>query len=185
MTTSADLVSAIVTVLTEPNATSAGTRVYRPGDWATQGDQYPIIKVRAVREVKQSLGRGGPPEFTVVTTVRITGEVSAPALANDAGAAQAEADLWTLQRQIEVVVINSYPLTEDVQQIVSVDSQLSYNGDAAAHLAGIQIDLALEWYQGPDDFAPLAAEDLTGIDVTLTNQPPLGASFDLPQPEDT
>lgn len=181
MTTSADLLDLVVAALSAPGATGAGDRVYRPGDWPTQSGQYPILKLRVVREVKQSLGRGGPPEFTVLTTIRIIGEVSAPAAVNDAGAAVAEASLWLLQRQVEVTVIGSYLLELQIQQFASIDSQLSYNSDAETHLAGIQIDLTLEFYQGPEDFAPIAAEDLEQIDVALTNQPPAGFTATLPQ----
>lgn len=162
-------------------ATGAGARIYAPGDWPTQDGQYPIIKLRVPQESKQSLGRGGPPEFIVSTTVRIVGEVSVPADVNDAGASAASVELWQLARQIEIAIIGSYPLSAEIQQFTSVNSQLSYNSDAETHLAGIQIDVVLEFYQGPDDFAPIAADPLEGADVAVTNYAPLGATIDLPQ----
>lgn len=181
MTTSSDLVDVIFAALTASGATDAGAHVFRPGDWPTQNDQYPILKLRVVRETKQSLGRGGGPAFIVVTTVRIIGEVSAPVQADDAGAVAAEAALWRLQRQYELAVIGSYPLELMIQQFVSVDSQLAYTSDAATHLAGIQTDAGIEFYQGPEDFAQAEQDDLTEADATLVDQPPYGFTLTLPQ----
>ena len=189
MTTSAYLVDLVVAALLGPQAgadpagyaTAAGQRIYRPGDWPTQALQYPIIKLRVPRELKQSIARSGAPEFTVTTTIRIVGEVSEPAAVNDAGVAAAEAALWQLQREIEVAVINSYPLTTSIQQIASVDSQLSYNSDAETHLAGIQIDLALEFYQGAEDFAPVPADDLNELHADFVRHPPAGLIVNLDQ----
>jgi hypothetical protein len=179
MTTSEDLLGLVVAAVRGPNAdaeqpsyaTSAGNAVYSPGDWPTQSGQYPVWKIRVIRELKTSLGRGGPPQFLVVTTVRAMGEVSAPVAVNDAGATAAAAALWQLQRQFEVAVINSYPLTGQVQQFPTIDSQLSYNSDAETHLAGIQIDLGLEFVQGVDDFAPIEADDLLLVDANVTTFP--------------
>lgn len=176
MTTSQDLLDLVVATLTpigdDPAPTSAGPRVYRPGDWPTQNGQYPIWKLRVVTESKQSLGHAGAPQFTVTTTVRAVGEVSAPVQVNDAGAAAAEAALWQLQREFEVAVIGSYPLTAAIQQIASVNSQLSYNSEGETHLAGIQIDLALEFYQGPEDFAPVRSDE-----VDIVAAVPIGGNF--------
>lgn len=181
MTTTSQLVDLVFAQLTAAGATDAADRVYRVGDWPTQSDQYPIQKLRVTRETKQSLGRGGGPGFTVTATIRIIGEVSAPVEVDDAGAAAAEAALWRLQRQNEVAVIGSYALERKIQQILSVDSQLAYTSDAATHLAGIQTDLTVEFYQGPEDFAPVEADDLTEVEAELTNQPPHGFSLTLPQ----
>ncbi len=179
ITSSGDILTLVVAALRFPDATGAGARVYRPGDWPTQGGQYPILKLRVPRESKQSVARGGPPEFTVTTTIRIVGEVSAPAEVNDAGAAVAEAALWALARQVEVAVIGSYPLEQQIQQFASVDSQLAFNSDAETHLAGIQIDLAVEWYQGPESFAPIIAEDLAVLDLDASQLGPTGLSIPL------
>lgn len=186
MTTISDLLGMVQKALLGPNATlpapsyatDAGGRVYMPGDWPTQGGQYPILKVSVPRDIKQSIGRSGPPEFTVTTTIRIVGEVSVPGQANDAGAAVALAAALQLGRQIEIAVIGSYPLTASIQQIASVDTQIAFQ-DGETHLAGVQMDLTLEYYQGPEDFAPIAADDIDEMDVTLTNYPPLGFTADL------
>lgn len=187
--TSADLLALVVAQLRGDGGdanppqfpTDAGARVYSPGDWPTQQQQYPLLKVRIAREHKQSLGRGGGPQFTVTATIRIIGEVSAQVEVKDAGAEAAQAALWALHRQVEVAVIGSYPLEQQIQQIASIDAQLSFNSDAETHLAGIQIDLALEFYQGPEDFAPIESEPLEEIHVEDTNHPPVGFTVDLPQ----
>jgi hypothetical protein len=179
MSTSEELAALVYSALTTADdTTDAGANVYKPGDWPTQADQYPRLKLRVTRESKQSLGRGGPPEFTVITTLRIIGEVSEPADVNDAGATAAEAALWRLSRQVEIAVIGSYPLTAELQQFATVDSQLAYNSDAETHLAGIQIDIGLEHYQGPEMFAPVIADDVTDVEVTLSTYPPHSLSVD-------
>lgn len=159
--------------------TDAGANVFRPGDWPAQDGQYPLLKARITSEFKQSLSRSGAPEFNVTTTVRVEAQVSAPAAVGDAGAAAAEAALWRLARQVEVAVIGSYPLTQLIQRIASVSTQLAYSSDGETHLSGAQIDLAIEWFAGPDCFAPPPYDDLTSAQVTIPNYPPLGFTADL------
>lgn len=178
--TSAGLLAIVVEILSTPGATDASGQVFSPGDWPTQNDQYPRLKPRVVREVKQSLGHGGGPSFTVTATLRIIGEVSAVAQENDAGATAAAAALWRLARQVEVAVIGNPALwNAGVQQFSSVDSQLAYNSDSETHLAGIQTDIALEFYQGPEDFAQPLTTDLTEVAAAWPAYPPTGVIADL------
>lgn len=187
MITSETLLDLVVAAVRDPRAdapkpvyaTDAGENVFRPADWPTQDGQYPRLKLRVIRETKQSLARSGPPEFTVTTVVRIVGEVSELAEEDDAGATAAEQSLWRLARQAEVAVIGSYPLMRAIQQIASVDSQLAYSSDGEAHLAGIQVDIAIEWYQGPEAFAPVEADDLDEIAIAATAYPPVGLQASL------
>jgi len=179
MTTSLDLLQQVYDTILQAN-TDASSRVYKPGDWPTQDGQYPIVKMRLVHEDRQSLGRGGAFEFTTVATIRIAAEVSGFASVDDIGATGAEAQLWALKRQIEVAVVNSYPLTRLIQNIPTMTSQLAFNSDAATHVAGVQIDLALEFYEGPENFAPVASDDLTEVTIVNPNLPPTGLSVDLP-----
>ncbi len=165
----------MVGILSEGGATDAGNQVFSPGDWPTQNDQYPRLKPRVIRETKQALGHGGGPSFTVLSMIRIIGEVSAPAQFDDAGAAAAAGQLWQLARQVEVAVIGNDALYRaGVQQFASVDSQLSYSSDGETHLAGIQIDISLEFYQGPEDFAPTVTTDLDEVTGTWSGYPPTG-----------
>lgn len=165
MTTSQDLLQAVYEAIAAAG-TGAGDRVYTPGDWPTQPDQYPIVKLRLVSEQRRSSGRSGPPQFETVAVVRILAEASSPADFDNAGASDAEQKLWSLKRQIEVAVINSYPLEQQIEQIATVNSQLAFTSEAATHLAGLQMDLSLEFYEGPESFAPVEADDLEEADVT-------------------
>lgn len=177
MTTAPDVLALTTAALATPfpgvapplYPTAAADRVVSPGDIPTQADQYPILKVRLVSESKQSLGRAGPPEFTTTCTVRVTAEVSAPAEIGNVYASQVEAQLWAIKRQIEVAVINSYPLFMVIQQLASVQSQFAYTSEAATHLAGMQIDLTFEFYEGPEAFAPIAAVDLKVVHLDAPN----------------
>ncbi|HEX7850139.1 MAG TPA: hypothetical protein VF485_10460 [Sphingomonas sp.] len=162
------------------NVTDAQNRVYKPGDWPSQDEQYPLIKMRLIHEARTSLGRGGAFDFLTVATIRLTGEVSAPATIDDAGATGAESALWRLKRQIEVAVINSYPLTKLIQNIPTIVSQLDFSSEGATHLAGVRIDLQLEFYEGPESFAPVAAVDLEEVTIANTTLPPTGIAVDLP-----
>ena len=177
MTTSEDLLDAVAAAIVAAG-TDAQLRVYTPGDWPTWDSQYPAIKLRMLRETKTAIGRGEI-SFTVVTTIRILGQVSEPASADDGGAAAAEVALWRLKRQAEVAIINSYPLTSLLQQFPSVDAQLAFSSEGEKHLAGIQVDLALEFYQGPEDFAPIVTTDVDAVTVTATAYPPAGLDLAL------
>lgn len=176
VTTSLDLLDACHQAVLEAQ-TSAEERVYRPGDWPTQPGQYPIVKMRLVSETRQSLGCGGPPEFRTIATIRFLGEVSAPAKLDDVGASDAEIALWNLKRQLEVAVIGNFAVTQMTEQTVSVQTQLAFNSEAASHLAGIQMDVSLQFYEGPESFAPEEDFDLAEVDTTLTSP---AASINIP-----
>ncbi|HEX7853871.1 MAG TPA: hypothetical protein VF503_09265 [Sphingobium sp.] len=179
MTTSMDLLDLVYAAVMAAG-TAAGNRFYRPGDWPTQPDQYPIGKMRLAKEDRISLGRSGPAEFTTTAHVQISLAVSEPAKLDDAGAGDAETSLWALKRQVEVAVINSMPLFSVIQQIPVMRSQLQFAGQASTHLAGIQMDIALEFYEGPENFAPVDAVDLEEVEITMTTFPPTGLSIHLP-----
>lgn len=178
MTTSLDLLDLVHAAIVAAD-TDAGQRVYRPGDWPSQVGTMPQIKLRLLAEDRISIARSGPPEFTSTATVRIIAQVQAPATPDDFGASEAEAALWAIKRQVEVAVINSYPLTSVIQQIASVRSHLAFNADGALHLGAIQIDLALEFYEGPESFAPVDAEDVTELAIEATNYPPAATQVPL------
>jgi hypothetical protein len=170
--TSEELLDLVVAAIVN-GGTGAEDRAYRPGDWPTQGDQYPILKLRVITETKQSLGKGEV-QFSVTTTVQCVGEVSAAALPRDQGAQVAERKLWRLMRQVEVAVINSYPLFQYVEQLASVQTQLAYNSEGETHLAGIDMRLAFEHFQGEEDFAPIDADELLEATVDDVAHAPTG-----------
>ena len=162
MTTSADILDAVAAALTPDEGgvapTSAGARVRRPGDLPTQQDQYPELQVRMVSENRASLGRATP-QYTTTAVIRVQGKVSAPASLEDPNVSDVEAQLWQLKREVDVAIVNSYPLFSIVQQLASTQAQMAFDAQAT-HLAGVQIDFAFEFYEGPEDFAAIAAEPL-------------------------
>lgn len=158
-------------------ATSAEDRIETPGVMPTQSDDYPILKLRMIGEFKQSQGRGSVGFLTIVT-IRVNGEVSAPADINDPLTSDIEQRLWDLKREIERALINSYPLFFHIQRLVSVQTQLAFTAQAT-HLAGIQSDFAFEIYETDEDFAELPLDVLTGIDATSPAYPGIRLSSDL------
>ncbi|WP_395391487.1 hypothetical protein WBP07_12685 [Novosphingobium sp. BL-8A] len=172
MTTSLDLLDLVQSAIAAAG-TDAGDRVYRPGDWPSQEATIPQIKLRLLSENRASISRSGAPQFTTTATIRAFLEVQAPASEDDVGAGIAEAAAWKLKRQVEVAVVNSYPLTQQIQQIASIRAQFAFNSEGAMHLAMVVLDLDLEFYEGPDNFAPIQADDLEEISLTATNYPPV------------
>lgn len=178
MTTSKDLLDLVFTAIFDAN-TDAGIRVYRPGDWPSSSEKLPQIKLRLLREARASIARSGAPQFTTTSTVRAFLEVQEPALEDDAGAGVAEAGAWALKRQVEVAVVNSYPLTREIQQIAAIRSDLGFNSEGAMHIAVVQMDFDLEFYEGTDNFAPIEADDIDEMGFTPTNYPPVTMTVDL------
>ncbi|HEV2365401.1 MAG TPA: hypothetical protein VGS12_14525 [Caulobacteraceae bacterium] len=178
-TTTSQLLDLVVGELQAAN-TAAGARVFKPGDWATSQANYPVLLVRATAEDKESLGNADV-QFKVTATIQVVGRVSAPALAADAGAANADEALWALARQVEVAVINAYDLTILLQQFPFVRTKVGFSAEGEQHQAEFVMEIGLEFYQGPEDFCPPALTPITEIDVELTTFPPAGERIALPQ----
>jgi len=181
MTTSQDLLQLVFNALAisgdSPAPTAAGSRVYMPGDWPTQSGQYPIIKLRLATENRVSMGRNTL-LFTTTATVQIIGEVAAPAQPGNAGATAAETALWALKRQIEIAVINSYPLMSEIQQFPTINSSVGFDSSGEYHIGTLGIELAMEFVEDADNFAPIAADDLEIVTAEDTNHAPVGFELD-------
>ena len=177
MTTSADVLAAFQVAL--QGSTDAGFRVYSPGDWPSGEATLPLIKLKNPDENREAIGRSGAPQFTTTTTIRVLGEVQATATTDDAGAGAAEAAIIALKRQIEVAVVNSYPLTGMLQKIASIRAQYSFNANSAVHLAAVQMDFACEFYEGPENFAAIQTSIPSDVVLTPLNFPPLSADITL------
>ncbi len=162
--------------------TDAGNRVYSPRDWPTTEEMYPVILVQTLIEEKQSLGRNAP-QFNTITTVRITGRLQELDGENENdGANKAELALERLREQIERAVINSYDLTRQIQQFARVRSTINLDSGGEGHLAQLLMELDIEYYQGPEDFYPINADRLDGMDVTIampdgTTEPVVSINF--------
>ncbi|ENB4712370.1 TPA: ATP-binding protein [Yersinia enterocolitica] len=147
--------------------TDAENRVYSPRDWPTTEEMYPVILVQTPIEEKQSLGRNAP-QFNTITTVRITGRLQELDGENENdGANKAELALERLREQIERAVINSYDLTRQTQQFARVRSTIDLDSAGEGHLSQLLMELDIEYYQGPEDFYPIEADSLLGIDITM------------------
>lgn len=147
--------------------TDAGARVYSPRDWPTVAEDFPLLLVQTPLDVKNSLGRNAP-QFTTVTTVRITCRVQAFDTADgDTGAQQAEEVLETIREQIDRSVINSYELTRQIQQFLQIRSAVTVSSEGEGHIGELTYEIDVEYYQGPEEFFPLSTVRLEGVDLTL------------------
>lgn len=146
--------------------TDAGDRVYSPRDWPTFSPDYPVLLVQTPLDQKHSMGRNAP-QFTSVTTVRITGRVEAFDGETNNGAVQAEAALETLREQIERAVINSYELTRQTQQYREIRSAIDVDASGEGHIGQLTYEIDVEYFQGPEDFYPVQTDELQGIDLRI------------------
>lgn len=178
MTTSMDLLHLVRDALIAAG-TDAGARIYAPGDWPNQPESFPILKLRLIKEDRVSLGRSGPAEFTSTAHILIAGEVSALAALDDDGASDGEERAWRLKRQVDVAVINSMPLAARIQQVAAMRTQFGFDSAGATHLAGFQSDIALEFYEGPENFADELSDPIADMHLTVTTYPPVAADYDL------
>lgn len=150
------------------NKTDAGDRVFSPRDWPTTSEQYPAILVQTPIDVKNSLGRNVP-QFTTVTTVRITGRLQEfDDEQEDNGAEKAEEALEQLREQVERAVINCYELTRKIQQFRQVRSTIDVDAGGEGHTAQLLMELDIEYYQGPEEFFEIESEPLEGVDARIS-----------------
>ncbi|MGP0906906.1 ATP-binding protein [Serratia sp. CY76391] len=165
--------------------TLAQHRVYSPRDWSTRDGDYPVLLVQTVYEEKHSLGRNAP-QFNTVTTLQIAARIEEfDGELDDDGAMKAQFKLEQIKEEIERAVINSYEITRLTQQFKHIRSQLDLNPEGEGHTGQLIIQMDIEYYQGPEDFYPIEAEPLKGVDVRLdmpdgTVKP--GIDIELPQP---
>ena len=163
MTTTSDSLATLLTAALM-GKTGAGNNVFAPRDWPTSQDDMPILLVQSPSERKESIGKNAP-QFNVTATIRVNGRVTSVADAGDAGAVAVQGALATLQRQIEVAVINNYHLTAEISEFVSVDTRSKVSSEGEQHIGELTMDFELLFYQGPEDFAPTASSPLEEIAI--------------------
>lgn len=170
MTSSADLRTIAQAQLIAAN-TDALANVYSPLDRATWSGTYPVIFLNTPEEHKESLGPNGAPQFEVTMTLRATGRVQENQQQNDAGAAAAMVALERLQQQIEQALINNPALMSLIEQFAFVRVTNTVSGEGEVHLGEVQMDIGLQFYQGPEDFFPIASNPLeeVTVDADLTD----------------
>jgi hypothetical protein len=64
-------------------------------------------------------------------------------------------------------VINSYDLTRQIQQFKSIRSRMDLSTCSAGQIVQLFMEMDIEYYQGPEDFYPVASVPLAGIDTTI------------------
>lgn len=176
----ASLIRALV-VTALKGQTLAQERVYSPRDWPTSSPDYPVLLVQTPYEEKNSMGRNAP-QFTTVTTVRITGRNEAFDGDELDGAAQAEEGLETLREQIDRAVINSYDLTLQIQQFKNIRSAIEVSSAGEGHTGQLTYEIDMEYFQGPDDFYPIQPTPINEMAITVsmpdgTTEPVVVANF--------
>lgn len=145
--------------------TAAGDKVYSPRDWPTHVDDFPVILVSTPYEKKHSLGRNAP-QFNTVTTVRVEGRVVGyDKKDGSSGAGLATDALETLHLEIEKAIINNPDIMPEIQQFVSVESQTGLDANGNGHVGQVAIHFNVEYYQGPEDFYPLIADDVHEMEI--------------------
>jgi len=176
MTVSADLFALAVTALT--GSTNAGTQVFSTLDWPTWDGTYPCMYIHPPVEDKESLGRAGAAQFTVVATLTVESRFQCPAgpLSSpfDSGAATVESALSIMAGQIERALINSPSLTALVSQFPFIRTRMNLSAEGEQHLGNLITEIGLEFYQGPEDFYQMESVDSSGNSViTMSNGVPV------------
>jgi len=169
MTTSAEL--RLLAAAALKGATDAGQNVFVALDWPTWSGDYPILYLHTPAEDKESLGRQGGPQFTVTLTLQVSGRVQFANTEDQAGVALATAALESLQRQIELALINNPALMSQLQQFPFIRTEMKVDGEGDQNLGELVMSIGLEFYQGPEDFYPIPTGPLDRItvDVDLVN----------------
>lgn len=99
-----------------------------------------MLLVQTPYDEKQSMGRNAP-QFTSVTTIRISGRVETFDGEELDGAMRAEAALEALREQIDRSVVNSYELTQNIQQFKNIRSAIDVSAEGRAILASLPMRL--------------------------------------------
>lgn len=169
ITTSDDLVDLTVAALRAANVVGGNVWSYR--DWPTGPYVEPIVILDLPDEDKTSLGRSGWPQFTVLATVPITIKASRLAKPDDLGALELQQDLAVIKRQIEVAVINAADLTARLQHMPFVRT-VSKIESRERHQGQVQLQMGMEFYQGPEAFHQPELADLDVVSIEVTSFPP-------------
>ncbi|MGK0736993.1 ATP-binding protein [Yokenella regensburgei] len=146
--------------------TLAEDRVYSPRDWPTTSPDYPVLLVQTPYDEKQSMGRNAP-QFTSVTTIRISGRVETFDGDELDGAMRAEVVLETLREQIDRSVVNSYELTRNIQQFKNIRSAIEVSAEGEGHTGQLTYEIDAEYFQGPDDFFPITPIPIDAMAITI------------------
>lgn len=169
--------------------TDARGRVFSPRDWNVWDGIYPVVQVKAPRETKNSIGRSMPPAFTTVATVLAIGTVEGNS------PEEAETKIDDLERQIKNAVMRSQGILQRISQFPQVNSEQQVTAEGSRHLAEVQVEFYMEFYEEVDPLEDDEPYPLNGVDIHVdtTNvvdtagtyaDPPFPAAV-TPAPRDT
>lgn len=162
-TKSGELVDLLTAILT--SSTNAGSQVFKARTWPLKLAAVPALMIDPVYiERKESTGRAAP-EFDVTTMVKIRGRVTSPAGLDDAGADICEDALEALKSQIERALINAYPVMLTIERFASIETEFTVTSEAAQNVGELQMTVAMEFKEGPEDFAPIDTSTLGEVAV--------------------
>lgn len=162
-TNSGKLVQLLQTLLLA--STDAGAQVFVARTWPSKLSALPAIIVDPLyRETKTSLGKNAP-QFDTVTTITVRGRVTAAAGPDDEGGLTCAEALETLKWQIERTLINAYPVMLTIEQFVRVDAEFTLSTDGLQNVGELAMAIAMGFYEGPEDFAPIDTSTLEEVAV--------------------
>lgn len=155
--------------------TDAALRVYAPRDVPTSNRQHPCILAYTPHEVKNGIMTGGVPEFNTLVMLVLTCRTQGPT----AELAQDAAD--RLSVQVERALLRSAEFVAAVQKFVSVETQVTVNGENEMHLGEAHITFTLEIFQDYDPTDELE-DSLEGVNLHLDAISPadLTGTYDNP-----
>lgn len=169
--------------------TLAGSNVFAPRDWPTNGSIYPSILVQAYRERKESRAKGSQlPQFIATVILSIEGRLQV--MGTEAAAGTAQSQLDTLIWQIESAVLCNQSILQSINRVSFVDMDSGVTASGREHIAQVQLNFGLElpvdidpvvdrpaaW---PPLYAPLTNVQLTYEQPAHTTEP--GLNITLPQ----
>lgn len=117
-----------------------GVPVQSPGDWETPTINLPEIKLRSPGNRKASIARAGA-NFTTTVSLELQARVSADT------AEGAQDAIEALAEKIEAAVLSLPDLIALVQQVASVDTEMSVSADSRTHIGEIRMMLQCETFE--------------------------------------
>jgi len=139
--------------------TDAKKNVYEY-DWPTGEEKMPAILFNKEQDFKTSLLRGVP-SFTAVAMLTL----DVRAMGNTRQDARGGID--RLLDQIEIGLMTDYELRKEVQQFASFESRGNIDSNTGKHIAHYTLDVALEYYEGPERYPAIPVIPLKQVNVNV------------------
>lgn len=150
---------------------ATGVPVLSPGDWETPTINLPEIKLRSPGNRKASIARAGA-NFTTTVSLELLARVSADT------AEAAQDAIEALVEKIEAAVLALPELIELVQQVATVDTEMSVSADSRTHIGEARMMLQCETFEefDPRDTYGDRFVDLQQVAVNVDTAYPFDAA---------